>query len=300
MYNIKISLPSRGKYGATYVKIRRPKLMDILDYLQSGDNSVISKNVFVEKLCDTNIKSYPIGDREFIFANIRSLVGDSILSGTFPCEKEGCKDTIVYILDLKKCKVNQLPEDFISNYEVEFPFSKEKKILNLLTVEKEELLESYISYYETAETELIHSSIGDNLYELARYACMFSDSVTIKDIDDNITFLTEKLTWDDFLQVMMAYDIGFQCGPELVVTSKCDTCGALYNIQIKTDSSFFGLSIEGLIRKHKFLAKANIGFKDFLEYSVPLMNKAVEDEVERIKEHNESVRRQTSKTRKKR
>jgi hypothetical protein len=118
MYNIKISLPSRGKYGATYVKIRRPKLMDILDYLQSGDSSVISKNMFVEKLCDTNIKSYPIGDREFIFANIRSLVGDSILSGTFPCEKEGCKDTIVYILDLKKCKVNQLPEDFISNYEV--------------------------------------------------------------------------------------------------------------------------------------------------------------------------------------
>ena len=291
MYGISISLPSRGKYGKSSVEIRRPKLYDILDYLQAGDNGVASKNALIRDLCDTDLSKYPEGDREYIFVTLRTLIRDAVITGTFPCEQKGCNDIVVYSLNLQNCKVNQLPDDFISGYELEFPICGVKKKLNLVTVEKGALLEEYTRFYETADNGLLHTDLGENLHELARYACMFEDTKSLQDIDANITLMRNDFDWTDF-EILMAYDLAFQCGPEVVSDTKCDNCKTKYKVNIKTDSSFFGLSIEGLVRKHKFLAKmANIGFKDFMEYTVPVMNTVVEDEIQAVKEHNEKIRK---------
>lgn len=294
MYNIKIQLPSRGKYGSNNVNLRRPKLYDIMDYLQTGDNSIMSKNALIKELCDTDLSNYPVGDREFVFVTLRSLIRDSLVTGTFACEGKDCKDIVAYVLNLKDCKVNQLPEDFIPNYELEFPIGKIKKKLNVLLVKKEELLEEYVRYYETSDEKLLHSDLGDNLYEIARYACLFEDTIDIQSLDSNITFLRE-LDWVDF-EILMAYDIAFPCGPEVSAKAECNTCKMKYRVQVKTDSSFFGLSIENLVRKHTFLAKmSGIGFKDFVEYTVPVMNAVVETEIASVKEHNEKLKAARSK-----
>lgn len=289
MYGIKIQLPSRGKYGKTSVNIRRPKVDDLMDFFQSGNNSVIAKNQLIKQLCDTDIGKYPTGDREFIFVNIRSLVNSNTIAGAIPCTNERCGQTVAYMVDLSKCRVNQLPDDFQKDYEFTFPNSGEKKVFNLLTVEREELLEDYIRLYESADLKLANSDLGENLHEFARYACMLGDSNNVADVDRNVTFLRE-LPWGDFEKLML-YDIAFDCGPDISAETMCDDCKKKYRIRIKTDSSFFGISLEGLISRHRFLAKAsNIGFSDFLKYTVPVMHTVTEGEVQRVREQNAKIK----------
>lgn len=289
MHGIRIQLPSRGHYGMSSINMRRPKLSDLIEYFQSGNNSIVSKNALIQSLCEEDISKLPVGDREFLFTNIRSLVNSNTLSGTVPCTTEGCGDSVVYILDLSSCKVSQLPEDFISNYALKFPICGITKVVNVLTVEKESLLEDYIRFYESSDVPLQHSDLGDNLYDFAKYACMLGDSVSIGSVDKNIGFLRD-LDWSDFEKLML-YDVLFECGPEVVAEAQCSSCKQRYRVRIKTDSSFFGLSLEGLISRHRFLAKAsNIGFTDFLNYTVPLLNTVTEGEVQRVREHNSKVK----------
>jgi hypothetical protein len=293
-YGIKLGLPSRGAYGKAFVNIRRPKLEDLVDYFQAGDNSVVAKNQFVNGICDTDLSKYPTGDREYVFVNLRSLVNTNIITGTVLCEKQGCGSEVVYMLDLKDCKVNQLPEDFIVDYELKFPSKGVSKKINLLTQEKEEILENYIRFYSAANIELANSDLGENLHEFARYACMFSDSTDISMVDYNVTFLRE-LDWSEF-EVLMMYDVAFECGPEVFVHAKCDNCKQNYKIKIKTDNSFFGLSLEGLINRHRFLARAsNIGFQDFLKYTMPMLENITVGEVTRINDTNTKIKAARSK-----
>jgi hypothetical protein len=200
------------------------------------------------------------------------------------------------MLDLGKCKVSQLPSDFQRDFEIEFPISKVKKTINLVTVEKEELVEDYVRFYTTSSVPLANSDLGENLEEFARYACMFSDSVGVADVDKNVSLLRE-FDWTDF-EILLMYDISFECGPEVVTEVACDKCDQLHRIRIKTDSSFFGLSLEGLLNRHRFLAKAsNIGFSDFLKYTVPVMQTVTEGEVQRTKDQNAKIKAARSKRR---
>jgi hypothetical protein len=299
MHGIKIQLPSRGHYGPPAIQIRRPKLGDLIDYFQAGDNSVVSKNSLIQGLCSEGVElgKLTTGDREFIFTNIRSLVNSNVITGTAGCTTPGCGETIPYVLDLSKCKVDQLPADFRKDYELTFPISGKKKVINILTVEREELLEDFVRFYESTDVPLQHSDLGPNLYEFARYGCMLHDSDSVAKLDENIAFLRE-LHWDDF-ELLLLYDISFETGPRVVAETQCDACKQKYRIRIKTDNSFFGLSLEGLINRHRFLAKAsNIGFDDFLKYTVPLMHTVTEGEVERVKAHNAKVKAQNAKKRK--
>jgi len=298
MYGIKIPLPSRGHYGKSFVNVRRPKLGDLMDYFQNGNMSVTSKNSLIKAVCDTDLSGYPVGDREFVFVNLRSTVSSNLITGSVPCTREDCGATVVYLLDLSKCKVGQLPADFQKDFELEFPISKQKKVINIVTVEKEELLEDYIRFYEAADIRLANSDLGENLHEFARYACMFNDSLTVADVDKNVSFL-RGLDWTDF-EVLLMYDVSFTCGPDVVTEAKCDECGQVHRIRIKTDSSFFGLSFEGLLNRHRFLAKAsNIGFSDFLKYTVPVMHTVTEGEVQRTKDQNAKIKSARAKVRRK-
>lgn len=297
MGNIKIQLPSRGHYGNTSILIRNPKLEDIMEYLQAGNNSVVAKNALISSLCDDiDIRSLPVGDREYIFTSIRSMVNSNVITGTTTCMNEGCGETIPYMLDLGSCKVNHLPYDFKKDYELVFSISNKKKVVNLLTVGREELLEDYIHFYEAADVPLQHSDLGPNLYEFARYGCMLGDSENVAKLDENIEFL-RNLPWSDF-ELLLLYDISFDIGPRVVADAQCSHCKQQYRIKIKTDSSFFGLSLEGFIHRHRFLAKAsNIGFADFLKYTVPVMNTVTEGEIQRVKDTNAKVRQNNSRKR---
>jgi hypothetical protein len=295
-YGIKLPLPSRGRYGKTFVNIRRPRMEDLVDYFQSGNNSVVAKNQFISLVCDTDLSGYPVGDREYIFVNLRSLINSNVITGTIPCERQGCGSTVAYVMDLKECKVHQLPDDFQVDYEMDFQSAGVKKAINLLTVEREELLENYIGFYEAADIPLAHSDLGENLYEFARYACMFKDSVDIAKVDENVQFLRD-LDWSEFEWIML-YDIVFECGPDIVNDTVCDSCKKQYRIRVKTDNSFFGISLEGLINRHRFLAKAsNIGFSDFLKYTMPLLETVTVGEVTRIRDLNAKIKAERAKRR---
>ena len=288
MYGIKLQLPSNGAYGVNTVGVKRLNVKDLLDYFQS-DNSIFAKNELIKNICDTDLTDYPVGDREFVFSQLRSLINSNVINGTFSCENEECNSVVVYIVDLGQVKVNILPSDFRKDYEYKFPICGETKKLNVLTVRSEKLMLDYLSMYEVSETELPHSDLGANLSEFARYACMLGNPKDKVDVDENITFLRE-LDWADFEQLLM-YDVSFECGPEITANAVCDNCKEKYKVRIKTDNTFFGLTLEGLISKHRFLAKAaNIGFQDFMDYSVPILDNVVTSELNRIKEQNAKIK----------
>lgn len=288
IYGIKLQLPSRGKYGKSFVNVCRPKAGDLLEYLQA-DNSITAKNMFVQGLCDTDLSKYPIGDREFIFANLRAMVNSTTITGVLPCTNDNCGCSVIYGLDLRTVKVNQLPQDFEADFEVTLPYSKETRVFNMLTLEKEELVDNYLLYCNSAEGEMVNMDLGDNLPEFAKYATMTTQVQTVQELDVEITKLRE-LDWSD-LECMIMYDVMFECGPVIRTSAVCE-CGQHYNIKVKTDSTFFGLSLEGLINKHRFLSRnSGVSFKDFCDYTIPMMDNVTEGEVLRIQDYNSKIKK---------
>lgn len=252
--------------------IKNPTINDLWHYLsQIGQDSAAKINL-VQSVCQTDLSDYPEGDSEHIFISLRGMVKDYIVSGQFQCTDQKCDDTILYRLDIKKLDSQTLPNDFERDYSFIFPISKQKKNLNLITVNKRVLIEEYLDMHRSADREMRFSDIykdsesGIGLDELVRFACMFSDSVDFTSIEENIAFIL-KLDFSDF-EVLMLYDVMFNCGPKLYTRCECMECKKQYNVKIDTNSAFFGLSLDSLLRKHKFLAKtSNISFADFKEYT---------------------------------
>lgn len=277
MKGTRLALPSRGRYGEYYVDIKRPTVGDLVDYLQAGDSSFTAKINFVSELAGFDFSDYPEGDLEHVFVSIRSLVNTSTVAGSIVC---GCTEPVYYFLELSKCQVDMLPDDFEPNYEFTFPVSGVKRKLNLLTVKKKLLMEDYLRFYQYSDYPLLHTDLGDNLEEFAKYACMLDESDSLEGIDKNITFL-RNLDWTDFEKIVL-YAVMFPCGPVVAAKAKCSKCEKNYNIRIRTDASFFGLTLEGLLGRHRFLARtAHIGFNDFLSYTMPVLNKVATAEIER-------------------
>lgn len=273
----RVALTSRGKYGKTHVGLRIPKIEDLWDYLSyTGDGST-AKFQLVQKCCDVDLSQYPEGDVEHLFLTMRGMVKDYVIIGQFDCTKEECQDTVLYREDLRKLQSTVLPNDFERDFELVFPVCKKEKIINLITVEKRNLIEEYLDMYKTArDGELKFESIykdetsGIGLDELVKYACMFQDSEDFDSIEKNIEFIL-GLDFTDF-ETLMLYDSMFSCGPQLHIACACDSCGKKYNVKIDTNSAFFGLDLNSLLRKHKFLAKASsITFADFKQYTVKEM-----------------------------
>jgi hypothetical protein len=281
-FTIKKQLPSRGKYGLLSVMLSRPVLQSVVDYLQS-DNSLDSKLVFVQSNVQENIDNLPYGDIEFLFANLRGLINSTTITGVLPCTKKDCGSEVVYVLDLTTCRVNQLPDDFVADYKHKLPVSGDTLNMNVFRVRDVKLVDSYITYYDTADGELPNVDLGDNLYEFARYACMTRNVESVEELDKQVSYL-RSLDWTDFESILL-YDVMFECGPVLRVDTKCDKCGQKYGISVKTDSTFFGLSLEGLINRHRFLARTvGVTFSDFCKYTVPVMDAVSIGETERVRE----------------
>ena len=58
-------------------------------------------------------------------------------------------------------------------------------------------------------------------------------------------------------------------------------CERLWKVKFHIDSDFLGISLSSLMTKHRFLAKAaNIGFQDFLNYTVRELNDIVDEEIQ--------------------
>jgi len=170
MYVARIQLPSKGKYGVSHVKVKRPTIGDLRDYLSFKGSSVLIKNELVKKLCDTDLSEHPVGDREFVFVNVRGMVSAPVIADSFTCKH--CEAGVDYRLDTRKVPVAELPVSFVKDYELEFPVCKTKKIVNILTVEKEQLLQDFMQVYEEAgeESSLQHIELGKDLYTFAEKA----------------------------------------------------------------------------------------------------------------------------------
>ena len=283
-YSHKLQLPSRGRYGKAFVKVRQPVLEDLWAYLSYSGSSVSAKNEFVKSLCDTDLSEYPTGDRDYVFISIRNMVTEPVISGNLTCTDAMCGAEVPYWYDVRKAKVSQLPNDFERDFTMQFPGVAVEKSMNVLTVQAEELLEEYVGLYETADSkDLPNSDLGEDLYTFGKYACLFGDSTDPDKVDENVSLL-RKFTMDD-MKLLLFYDVTFKCEVDLTVEAKCEACGKQYRIKLREDSSFFGLSLGSLLKKHSFLARStNIGFQDFLKYSIQDMKAVAEQETDRIQQ----------------
>lgn len=290
-YPIKIQLTSRGHYGKSHVRMRQPKIRDIRTYLSMPGSSVSAKNAFIESIVeDDDISWMTVADREWLFITARVMIKSDIISDSFKCSTKDCDDSVLVLLDLNKVKVDELPDDFQKDFEFTFPVSKEKKVINVLTVAQEELLGEYVSMYQSGGEKMRHAAFGDTLPDVARYACMFKDSVDFKSLDENVAFL-DNLDWDDF-ESLMLYDLLFDCTPEVVTEAKCDTCGKKYKVKFDSDKLLSGTNINSFLRQHRFLARtSNIDFNSFLEYTYEEMKAVSEDVSSQIQKQKDAMRK---------
>jgi len=115
-------------------------------------------------------------------------------------------------------------------------------------------------------------------------------------LEKNIEFLLD-LDFTDF-ETLELYDIVFPCGPEMSVRVQCEKCKAHYRLVLKTDSAFFGLSWESLMRKHQFLSRhSSNSFDDYLKFTIQDLSNAYEIEKEVVKAQNAAKKKRTTKRR---
>lgn len=296
MYVAKIQLPSNGKYGVTHVMLKRPTIGDLREYLSFKGSSVLIKNQLIERLCNVDLSGYPVGDREYVFVTIRGMVSAPIITDVFTCNKEGCEGEVDYKIDIREVKIHELPSSFIKDYKLVFPVCKKEKIVNIMTVEKESLLHDYIQVYEDAGVggSFQHIGLGEDLMTFAEKACMFGDTMDFDSMEKNITFLLD-LDFTDF-EVLELYDIVYQCGPEILAKAACPVCKKEYRIALKTDSAFFGLSWESMMRKHQFLSRhSSNSFDDYLKFTIQDLDNAYQIEKEVVKAQNAAIKKQRTK-----
>jgi len=290
-------LPSRGKFGESHVGLSFPTVEDIRNYLQASGKHFIAQNMMVDSVCDTDMNPYPIGDRDYLFVQSRSMINPNPLEGRWECGN--CEQMNKYILKSKDIHIYQLPDDFESPSKVTLPISKEEIRLTLLTVEREKKLNDYLELHETADDkeQMKHSDLGEDLETFATYAVMIVkeekiEELTVERINENIEYL-RKLDYRDF-EVLILFDVSFRCGPDLSTDEKCSNCGRPSRVRIKIDQHFFGISLKSILLKHRFLNKAsNVGFQDFLKYTVTEMNEIVESEVSSRKKASSKVKKQS-------
>jgi len=119
----------------------------------------------------------------------------------------------------------------------------------------------------------------------------FTDSTDFDSIEENIDFLLD-LDFTDY-EALELYDIVFQCGPEIMAKATCSECEKEYRVALKTDSSFFGLSWETLMRKHQFLSRhSSNSFDDYLKFTIQDLDNAYQIEKEVVKAQNAAVKKQ--------
>lgn len=277
MYVLNIQLPSRGRVGESHAKVASPKVEHVREFLTFKGRFKTAINNIVSSLVDIDINKYPPGDRDFLFLNIRNLINEQPISVGYECS---CGEGNVATKEVSELEIDQLPDDFEPILNI--PLSKdydgvETLKIRIFTVEMEELLDEYIDLRDSKDGDPAHKDLDEKDIQLfANYALMIDNG---NSIDENIDFI-RKLDFADFEKIMV-YDLAFSCGPKLFLTTSCKTCRKLWKIKFHIDSGFLGISLEGLMKKHRFLAKtSDIGFSDFLKYTTQELDKMVTQEVD--------------------
>lgn len=276
MYVIKVQLPSRGKYGHSHVRLSNPSVDHIRSFLAFKGKSVLAINSFVRAICEEPIDELPVGDRDYIFLNIRNMVNNQPYSGAFDCTSCGHKDNN-FSFSPSVIEVKQLPDDFEKDYKLVLPGIDEEVIINSLTVDREESILEYLDLHASADKPMNHTDLGKDLEQFARYAGMLT--IGEKTLDQKIEFL-RKLDFAAF-EIIVLYDVLFDCGPINDLVVECENCKKRFKMHIPIDETLLGISLSTLLTKHRFLSKvSNIGFQDFLKYSVSEMDMVVAKELE--------------------
>lgn len=276
MYVLKVQLPSRGKFGNSHIGLKSLTVDLVRQYLAYEGRHTIAINNLLKEVCDTDLSDYPIGDRDYVFIQLRQMINPTPIEGSWKCQYHKEPFLNSFRKEIKDIKIIQLPDDFQSPSEFTLPISKDKIKMTLLAVAGEEKVEEYLELHKTADSDMMHADLKDDLSTFAMYAVMI---VNNKSIEENISYL-RSLDFTDF-EMIMLYELSFKCGPDLSVDTKCKDCKKPWRIKISIDTGFLGISLRSLLIKHRFLAKtSNIGFNDFLNYTINEVDTVVKKEIE--------------------
>lgn len=276
MYVAKVQLPSRGKFGPSHVKLSNPSVEDVREFLAFKGKNVTAINNMVRTICDTVIDDLPVGDRDYLYLNIRNMINPQQLGGSFECRYCGEKGNI-FSIPHSAIEVKQLPDDFEKDHKLRLPDVDKEVIINPYTVANEEKVLEYLDLHASADIPMKHSNLGKDLLLFARYAAMIKTEET--SLEEKIQFIRSL----DFVafELIVLYDVLFDCGPIMDVVVGCKECKKKAKVHIPIDDSLLGISLSSLLTKHRFLSKvSNIGFQDFLKYTVSEMDIVVSKELE--------------------
>lgn len=276
MFTLPIQLPSRGKFGKSHINLKAPTVDEIRAFLAFEGKHVQAINSLVNSLSDTPLDEYPVGDRNYVFVNIRKLVNPVPISGTFTCTTDDCNTANNFTIEFNEIEVVQLPNDFVHPSEITLPISHNTLKLSLITVAKELLLTNFLDLCASADDTYKHKDLGPDLEQFARYAMMLESDLSI---EDRISKLRE-MDYTDY-EVLMLYDAAFSTGPKISKRCVCSKCKRAWRVSVPLDSDFLGISLESLMVKHRFLSKtSSIGYQDFLKYTLDEMNFMVDKELQ--------------------